>query len=1060
MKKTTRFFWLPKPDASFQKFLLTLKILTLILVVGLALPGWSLAPDNLSADEQQQVTVTGTVTDGSTGQAMPGVNIQVRGTTLGAISDVDGKYSIPNVDRSANLIFSFIGYITQTVPVSGRSVVDVVLAAELTDLDEVVVVGYSTQKRANVVGSVTSIPGSTIQAVASTSVSTAIAGRLPGAWVKQTTGEPGNTGATIRVRGRSNLGSTSSPLVVIDGVQGRSMDEIDPNDIASLSVLKDASAAIYGIGAANGVILITTKRGLEGKPTLNYQFYQGFMTPTIIPQSCDAAEYATMFTEYQTYEGKTLKFTPTDIELFKSGADPWGHPNTDWYSELVKKWTTTMRHNITINGGVKGMNYYLSLGTKSDDAMYKESSTKYKQFNVRGKFDIPITDWLKTTVDIAGFEVQRLYPYKSADAIVGQCTRLYPYTWAYWPDGKPGPDIEYGDNPVVTETFDAGKNDQKTYRWQSNFGVTISPPFIKGLSINGTFAYDLTNYYQKAFYQPWILYAADWENVTRDPETGFVTSMVTVPSLRGLSSPQNNETFTRRINKTTDVGAIYTRKFGDHNIMLLGTFEQYTTDYNELYGFRQYYISSAIQTMNAGADQDKNTTGSSSIYAIRSWIGRATYDFRGKYLAEFVFRRDGSLKWPTSKRWGNFPGLLLGWRASEEGFWQNSLPFINYLKLRASYGKMGMDPGNPFQYLTTYGTSSGMVFGTGSTIELTVGPPAVANPDITWETQTTYNAGFDSKWLNDLVSFNFDYFFNVRDNILAARDATVPNFTGLSLPQENIATVHNNGIEVEAGIHKTVLSDLRMDLTGNFAWNHNKVVFYDEPERVVPWQVRTGHPYNPMLLYNVIGVFQDNTFTVNGVENYPHWKNAKAGDLIFEDVSKDGAITGDDRILVFNNDMPEITYGANLDLAWKDFTLTVLIQGQGKLLYFNRYDERRGEAGNYLYWEYDGRWTPTNTNASKPRAYNRRDQYWNPVDYPNTYYYDNVAYCRLKNVILSYNIPSRLYSRIGVSAASIYLSGNNLALIYAANRKFDPEVNGVGVYPGMRTIAIGANITF
>ena len=1059
MKKTPNCFWSFRPDVNFHRLLLPVKIVVLLLFCSLAFPAYSMAADNPIVDDPQQLQVTGTVTDATTGEAMPGVNIQVKGTTQGAITDVAGKYAIANVDRNATLVFSFIGYVSQEVAVNGRTVVDLALAGEVTDLDEVVVVGYSTQKRANVVGSVTSISGSVLQGIPTTNVSTGIAGRLPGAWVKQTTGEPGNTSATIRVRGRSNLGSTSSPLVVIDGVQGRALDEIDPNDIASLSVLKDASAAIYGIGAANGVILITTIRGLEGKPTLNYQFYQGFMTPTVIPQSCNAWEYATMLSEYQTAVGKKRQYSDADIALFKSGEDPWEHPNTDWYSELVKKWTTTMRHNFTINGGTRGMNYFLSLGTKSDAAMYKESSTKYHQYNVRGKFDLPITDWLKTTIDIAGFQVQRLYPYKSADAIVGQCTRLLPTTWAFWPNGKPGPDIEYGDNPVVTETFAAGKNDQKTYRWQSNFGVTITPPFIKGLSINGSFAYDLTNYYQKAFYNPWILYYPDWKNAVRDPSTNFITSMETIPTLRGLSSPQNNERFDRTINKTLDIGAIYTRKFGDHNIMLLGTYEQYTSDYNQLTGFRQYYISTSIQTMNAGADLDKNTTGYSSIYAIRSLIGRATYDYKGKYIAEVVFRRDGSLKWPPKSRWGNFPGFLLGWRASEENFWKNSIPFINYFKLRASYGKMGMDPGDPFQYLNTYGISSGMVFGTGTAIETAVGPPTVANPNITWETQATYNVGFDSKWFNDLISLNVDYFYNIRDNILASRDASVPNFTGLSLPRENIARVDNRGIEIEAGVHKTVLSDLRIDLTGSFSYNHNEVVYMDEPERVVPWQVRTGRPYNPEtdnLYYKCIGVFKDQA----AVDAYPHWTNAKPGDLIFEDVSKDGKINSDDRILKEFMDMPEIIYGANLDVAWKNFTLTVLLQGQGKLFYFNRYDERRGEAGNYLYWEYDGRWTPENTDAAKPRAYNRNDFYWGPSVNNSTYYYDNVAYCRLKNVILSYSIPSNIYRKLGIQAASIYLSGNNLALLYSATKKFDPEVNGVGVYPGMKTFAIGANITF
>ncbi|MBE3085832.1 MAG: SusC/RagA family TonB-linked outer membrane protein, partial [Bacteroidetes bacterium] len=626
-----------------------MKIVTILLFCGLALPAYSLTTENPSGNdllgsvaEQQQIRVTGSVTDASTNEVMPGVNIQVKGTSIGAISDGSGNFSISTTDRNATLIFSFVGYADQEIPLAGRIVIEVALKPELTGLDEVVVVGYGTQKRANVIGSVTSITGASIQSVPAVSVTNAISGRLPGTIVIQATGEPGNLGARLLVRGRSTLGGTN-PLVVIDGISGRSMDEIDPMDILSLSVLKDASASIYGASAANGVILITTKDGQQGLPKLNYQFYQGFMTPTLIPEVTDAFEYATMLTEYQVANSKTRSYSDTDIELYKSGADPWGHPNTDWYGDLIKKWTTTYRHNLTIDGGSKGMAYYISLGLKGDESMYKQSTTSYKQYNIRAKLDLPINEWLKTGFDIAGFINNRIFPYKSADAIVGQSTRLLPTTWSFWPNGLPGPDIEYGDNPVVTSTFAGGKDDQKTYRVQNNFNVSITPPFVKGLSVNGSFSYDLTNYYRKRFFTPWTLYTANWSQATRDPVTGFVTDMPLTPGLRGLSSPENHENYSRSINQTINVNLAYEKKFGDHNITLFGAFEQYQTNSNDFYGFRQYYISDKIQTMSAGADLNKNTTGGMSLYARKSWIGRASYDFKGKYLAEILFRRDGSL---------------------------------------------------------------------------------------------------------------------------------------------------------------------------------------------------------------------------------------------------------------------------------------------------------------------------------------------------------------------------------------------------------------------------------
>lgn len=1053
MKKTQCFCRPSWPDVDLSRLLLPVKFILLLLIfISVSQPVLSSGID----EDQQQFKVTGTVTDAATGQPLPGVNVTIKGTTIGAITDAQGKYSMTFENKDAILTFSFIGFIIQEVSIAGKAIVDVTLAEQVTGLDEVVVVGYGTQKRANVIGSVTSLPGATIQSIPAASITNALSGRLPGSVVIQQNGEPGNLGARILIRGRTNLGSSTYPLVVIDGVPGRSMDEIDPMDVSSLSVLKDASAAIYGASAANGVILITTKKGQEGRPRLNYQFFQGFMTPTRIPEVCNAEEYATMLSEFQVQNGKTRTYSDADIALYKSGADPWKHPDSDWYGDLIKDWTTTYRHNLSIDGGAKGMNYYISIGLKGDEAMYKQSSTSYKQYNVRAKVDLPITDWLKTGIEVAGFEIQRLYPYKSADAIVGQSTRLTPTTWSFWPNGKPGPDIEYGDNPVVTSTFEAGKNDQNTYRLLTTFNATITIPWVEGLTVNGTYNYDLTHYYNKAFYQPWILYYPNWTQATIDPVTGFVTDMPLTPTLRGLSSPQNNERYDRTKNVTANIGINYARKFGDHNIALFGGYEQSTYDYNNFTGFRQYYISAGIQTMNAGANLDKNTTGSASIHARKSYILRASYDYQGKYLAEFLFRRDGSLRYAPDLRWGNFPAILLGWRASEENFWQDNISFINFFKLRATYGKMGFDTGNPFQYTPQYPITSGMVFGTGTTIETAVGPPTIPNPNITWESETSYNAGFDSKFLNDLFHLNFDIFYRKREDLLTARDASVPGFSGLSLPQENIGVVDNRGFEVEGGVHKTIGGGVRIDLGGNFSWNRNEVVFADEPARSVPWQVRTGHPYNSQLWYNVIGVFADQA----AIDAYAHWATAKPGDLIFEDVSGDGTITGDDRILFDNTDAPEIFYGANLDVSWKSFTLSVLLQGQGKYIRSWAYDERRGEAGNYFKWTFDNRWTPANTITDVPRAFNRNDYYWAHAVNMSNYWTDNVAYCRLKTLVLTYNIPKKVFGKLGISNASVYVSGNNLALLYSATKKYDPEVDSPGVYPAMKTFAFGANVTF
>lgn len=1047
-----------------------MKIVSILLFCGLALPAYSLSADEPNSNDilgsvaaEQQITVSGTIRDVATSEPMVGVNIQVKGTSIGAISDINGRYSLIANTPDAILVFSFIGYQTKEVSLAGQTVgvtvitINVDLTGELTGLDEVVVVGYGTQKRANVVGAVTSITGASIASIPAASVSNAISGRMPGSVVIQDSGEPGDLDPRILVRGRSTMGgeSNTAPLIVVDGIIGRSMGDIDPADIESLSVLKDASAAIYGAQAANGVILITTKRGKEGKPRLNYQFYQGFLTPTVVPETTNAWQYATMLSEYQVNESKSRTYSDADIALFKSGVDPWEHPDSDWYGDLIKNWTNNFKHTVTLDGGTNGMNYYFSAGMRGDESFYARSSTNYKQYNIRAKLDLPVTDWLKVAYDFAMIQNNNTYPRNSAGSIVGQATRLVPTQWSFWPTGEPGPDIEYGDNPVVTSTFETGKDQQTTYQMQNTFKVSISPSFLKGLTLNGQYNYDVNNFYRKRFFQPWLLYFPKWETAVKNSQ-GYITSMELTPTLRGLSSPENREDYERRVRRTINIDAQYVKSFGDHDITLFGGFEQYTNDRNDYWGYRKYYVSTLIQTMNAGGTAELSNGGGLDVYARKSYIGRATYGYRGKYLAEVLFRTDGSLKFPADSRWGYFPGFLLGWRASEEDFWKNNIPFVNYFKLRASYGKMGMDPGSSFQFINKFALSTGATFGTGSTIETVTYQSVVANPNITWETQTTQNIGFDSKFVNDLLHLNTEFFYNKREDILASRDASVPGFTGLTLPNENIARVDNKGFEIDAGIHKNVSSDLRIDLTGNFSYNHNEVVFMDEPERNVAWQVRTGHPYGATLVYDCIGVFKDQA----AIDAYASWSGAEPGDLIFRDTDGNGSINNDDKILLDGTDAPQVFYGASLDATYKDFTLSVLVQGQGEYMRLNYQDNRRGEAGNYFMWNYEGRWQNPGDVTDVPRAFNRGDYYWNFDGGRSTYYYSNMAYARLKNLVLTYNIPSTLYSRLGISRASVFFSGNNLALIWAAQKWFDPEIGNPMVYPAMKTFAIGANVTF
>ncbi|HBK30666.1 MAG TPA: TonB-dependent receptor [Porphyromonadaceae bacterium] len=870
----------------------------------------------------QTVTVKGTVTDVKR-EPLIGVSVKIQGTAAGTVTDSEGNFTLSSVSSDAVLEISYIGMKTQIIRINGQANIEIVLEEDIETLAEVIAVGYGTQRKENLVGAVSAISGEEIQAVHSGDVTNAISGRLPGAIVMQPSGEPGRNEAKIMVRGRTTLGDNTGPLIVIDGIPDRSLYEIDPNDIESISLLKDASAAIYGSQAANGVVLVTTKSGSEGN-WMSYTFYQGFKTPTILPKAANSAEYSQYISDYQDYEGLARLYSDKDIELYKSGIDPWEHPQTDWMSDLVRKWTNESNHHLSLSGSHNKMRYYASLGYRNDQAMYAQESTHYKQYNLRLKLDIPITDWLETSVSYGGFMTNRKYPTTPTYQLVGWASMVIPTQPSFWPTGEPGPDFEGGVNPVVNTSFEAGYDQQDNYKNEVTFRGTVKPEQIKGFSLNAFYTLDINNQNRKLFKKPWTLYYADWDNAERNSE-GYVTKMELIPRKRGLDNPELTEANFRHIKKMYNISASYEKDFGDHAFSVFGAFEEIKTETHNFDAYRKYFISDLVQTLDAGGEKDKSNSGWMGIYARQSWIGRLNYNFREKYLFEFIFRRDGSLKFPPNSRWGNFPALLFAWRASEENFWKDHLSVIDYFKFRTSYGQMGMDPGDPFQYINKYSLGTGMTFGENKDVVTKIYQSVIANPNITWEKQTTFNVGFDSQILNQMFHLNTEFFYNKRSDILAARNASIPSYTGLALPLENIAIVDNRGFEIDAGFHKKITPVLGLDITGNFSWNKNTVVFMDEPEVAVPWQRATGLPYGSHLVYKAIGIFKDQAH----VDSYPHWSGAKPGDVIFEDVSGDKVINADDRILLDKTDAPRIFYGLMIDLTYKNWSLSLQGQGQG-----------------------------------------------------------------------------------------------------------------------------------
>jgi len=1062
MKKTRYNFWPLKPNVNFHKLLLTVKIVTILLFCGLVLPAYSLTLENASgkirtgdAAEQQQLKISGTITDAATGQGMPGVNVQVKGTTNGAISDGSGKYSLSITDPNATLVFSFIGYVTQNLNVSGKTVVDIALVAEMTGLDEVVVIGYGTAKKATLTGSISSVNGDNLKQSPTTNLTNSLVGRLPGITAQQKSGEPGNDNTIITIRGANTLGD-NAPLIVVDGIPHRSLERLDPSDIESFTVLKDASAAIYGTQAANGVILVTTKRGQVGKPTITLNMNSGYNQPSVIPKMADAATYATMLNEVSFYSnpsgGRNQQFTADDITKFQDGSDPWGHPNTDWFKAVFKPWSKQNYENISVSGGTESMKYFLSLGSKYEDAYYKNSATNYKQYDFRSNIDGKVSENISIAFDVSGRQENRNYPTVGQGDIFRMLMRGKPNMPAYWPDGNPGPDIEYGFNPAVTVTSATGTDDDRFYALESNLKLIVKIPWIRGLSVQANGSYDKAFDFHKKFQTPWYLYT--WDGVTKDANG----VPVTVKGKRGLDAPQLTEHFQDGHKTTFNSYITYETTLADkNNIKLMAGTESQSALNDYIDAFRKNYVTSSIPQLFAGAaDTYMTNNGWADQNARQSYFGRINYDYGQKYLAEIVMRYDGSYMFKPGKQFGFFPGISLGWRISDENFWKNSIAFINDFKLRASWGQTGNDriyyggSLKEYQYLSTYSfDGQNYVYGQSVNAKMLY-ENVVPNPDVTWEVANQSNIGFNATLLNKKLTVESDFFYNIRSRILWQASAIIPVSTGMTLPPQNIGKVSNTGFEYVITYHGTS-GDFGYDLSVNGSYAKNKIDFTFDTPGIPDYQKAQGMPMNAGLNYVAMGIFKD----AEAVAAYPHWAGAQPGDIIFKDVNGDGVIDGLDRVRDSKNNMPRFIGGFNAVGNYKQFDISMLFQGAaGAITYLG---VESGDIGNYYQEFAKNRWTPENTSATWPRAWNRDNEYWR--NQGNTFWQFSTDYIRLKSMEIGYTLPASVNKKLGISRFRIYANGSNLITLDKI-KLIDPEVDAGTSYPLQRVVNLGVTLTF
>ncbi len=1003
--------------------------------------------------------VSGTVKDESA-TPIPGVNVLIKGTTLGTTTDAGGNFSLDIEDENSILVFSFIGYISQELTVGSQTTFNVKLLPDIKALSEVIVVGYGEAKKETLTGSIATVKGKDILQSPATNVSNSLAGRLPGLVTLTTSGEPGYDGTTLRVRGVNSLGN-SDPLIVVDGVPGRSLDRIDPNSIESITLLKDASAAIYGAQAANGVIIITTKRGKLGKPEIVVTANQGYGQPTRIPKMANAPEYATMLNEIQTYRGRTPQYTPEQIQKFADGSDPWNYPNSDWFGATLRKWSSQNYANLQVSGGSENMKYFVSAGAKSQDGYYISSATKYNQYDFRSNLDGKISNHVKLSVDLAGRLEDRNFPTRGSGQIFRMLMRGLPTSAAIYPNGLPGPDLELGDNPVVIATNQTGYNNDKWYYLQSNIRLVIDVPWVKGLSVTTNASVDKGFRFRKQFQKPWYLYSYDAvaSAASGDP--------VMIKTKKGVSEPSLQEDTEDNTGILLNTRMDYEKTFNVHSIKIMAGAERRTWQADRFNAYRRYFVSDQVDQMFAGGDLQKNNGGTAEHEARLNYFGRVNYSYSEKYLVEFIWRYDGSFIFPAGKRFGFFPSVSAGWRISEEKFWANIAHIVPSFKLRASWGQTGNDRIDRWQYLSSYGFNPNnwtYVFGVNQENKRLY-EARIPNPNVTWERANQTDIGIDATLFHDRIAITADYFNYTRTDLLWFRNASIPTSAGLTLPRENIGKVANKGYDFSV-TYNNEIGKFSYSVGVNGGYQKNKVVFMDETPNVPQWQRATGRPIptapsnNPNdagndLYYQADGIFKDQA----QVDSYAaKWPGARPGDIIFKDIDGDGQITANDRVRIDKSNIPKFTGGMSVNLRFKGFDLAILLQGaSGAVRYM---DTESGDNGNFLKEYYDKRWTADNPNGGYPRTHNRGEEYWKGNR--NTFWLMKTDYLRLKNLQLGYTIPTAIVNRVKVRALRIYVSGQNLLTYTPDLKDFDPELSSSSgqSYPLQKIINGGLTLTF
>jgi len=992
----------------------------------------------------QERNISGTITSLDDGEALPGANILVKGTTHGTVSDIEGKFNLNVNQEDAVLIISSVGYETQEVAIAGQSLINIALSPDLQSLQEVVVVGYGEQQRENLTGSVATLEGKEVAQQPVMQTSQALAGKMPGVTVSSSSGQPGNDAATIRIRGIGTLGN-SDPLILIDGVPGN-MNGVDPRDIANISVLKDAAAAsIYGSRAANGVVLITTKRGESGEFKVNYNAYAGWQQPTNFPEYLGGYEYMTYHNMARENLGQDPLYSQEYINEWQQNykSNPDVYPNTDWIDEVFTENGFQQHHHLSLSGGNE---FAKVLGSVSYmDQNGNVPNYNYERYQARLNTDLSISDKLSVNFDLNVRKSKRVQPSGSMDEIIRQAYRIPPIAAAVYSDGSWGPGWN-GKNPVAISHV--GGNDEDQYNYFRGILKANYQP-VEGINLAFMYAPEYQDDTGTEFIRNYNVY---------NFQTGDLEYVY--PGRNSLAQ-FNRKTFTNNLNTI----ATYEKQLNDHFLKALIGYEliTYRMDYFDAY--RDNFPLQDYPQLNVGSRENMQNSGTAEEWGLQSYFARLNYDYKNKYLLEANVRRDGSSRFAEGNKYGVFPAFSAGWRISEESFMSN-VDVITNLKLRASWGQLGNQNIGTYPFASVISLGNDFLFG--GVPQSGAAQTDLANKNISWETTETTNFGLDLGLLNNRLSLGAEYYIrNTKDILL---QLPIPLTIGLNAPFQNAGQVKNTGWDLALGWRNNV-GDFSYSINANVSDVINEVVDLNGTGPYINGAsiIREGDPINSIYGYQSAGYFQSQ----EDVDNAPQQFGALApGDIRYTnmltvDSDGDGVADATDDVInaadkvVIGNPFPRLTYGLSVSLNYKGFDLSMLGQGVGKKDLFLSGDAVWAfqNAGKIQSWHLDY-WTPENPNAAHPRlvATTSHNNYET-----SDFWVWNASYFRMRNLTFGYTFSESGLQNSFINSLRVYFSGQNLFTIDNMPKGIDPEAPNATVgasYPITSIYTLGLNLNF